>query len=171
MKTLEVIYNDKGVALANTSQFDKDSILAKMKKNDCVVRAIACSFDISYEAAHTYVKELFKREDKKGTRAVVLKMRGLSEAFRKSVKEMGITIEEGSNKRLQMMWPYKVKGETKYAQYTTGKFLKDPRYSKGTYLILVSGHAFTIKDGVVYGNEDDATTLRARIEQAFKIGE
>jgi len=34
----------------------------------------------------------------------------------------------------------------------------------------VSGHAFTIKDGWVIGNPNDATQLRKVVKNAWKIG-
>jgi hypothetical protein len=56
----------------------------------------------------------------------------------------------------------------KVGGYTTISFLK--KFPKGRYFILIKGHAFAIIDGVVYGNQEDATRLRARVLQAFKIG-
>ena len=41
---------------------------------------------------------------------------------------------------------------------TVGTFVK--LYDKGTYIIRVTGHAFTIKDGTVIGNPKDAEQIR-----------
>ena len=52
---------------------------------------------------------------------------------------------------------------------TVGQFVK--WYDKGTYIIVISGHAFTIKDGsVVGGNRDDAKRMRCQIKAVWKIG-
>ena len=45
----------------------KESVKAKNEKNDCFVRAVAAASGSSYDAAHSYVKETFKREDRQGT--------------------------------------------------------------------------------------------------------
>lgn len=67
----------------------------------------------------------------------------------------------------RLIWSFKEKGEKKYAIYTIGKFLKE--FKQGTYFILVRQHALTIKDGIVYGNSSDATSLKVRIERAYKV--
>ena len=61
----------------------------------------------------------------------------------------------------------KVKGVVKKRQMTIGRFVKEN--PKGTFFMLVSGHAFTVKDGSVIGNWDDATKLRTRVVTAFEI--
>jgi hypothetical protein len=54
------------------------------------------------------------------------------------------------------------------SKMSVGTFVKE--YDKGTYIIRVSGHAFTIKDGWVIGNPNDATQLRKVVKNAWKIG-
>ena len=39
---------------------------------------------------------------------------------------------------------------------------------KATYYVVVTNHAFTIKNGVVYGNKNDASRLRKRVQIIFK---
>ena len=58
-------------------------------------------------------------------------------------------------------------GKWKEGGFTTISFIK--KYPKGTYFIFVRRHAFVIKDGIIFGNEDDITSRRKRIKQAFKI--
>ena len=43
------------------------SSLAKSETNDCVVLSIASAFSVSYEEAHEFVKNTFKRKFRKGT--------------------------------------------------------------------------------------------------------
>jgi hypothetical protein len=50
---------------------------------------------------------------------------------------------------------------------TVGTFVKE--YDKGTYIIRVARHAFTIKDGSVIGNPNDATQLRKIIKNCWKV--
>ena len=51
--------------------------------------------------------------------------------------------------------------------YTVGRFIED--YSQGTYYVLVKGHAFTIINGVVFGNWGDAQMLKRTIYNVWKI--
>ena len=44
-----------------------DSAIARGETNDCVVRAFASAFEISYDYAHKYVAEEFGRKPRKGT--------------------------------------------------------------------------------------------------------
>jgi hypothetical protein len=50
---------------------------------------------------------------------------------------------------------------------TVGTFIK--KNPVGTFFILVKGHAFTIKDGVVIGNYEDAQKPRRVMLDAFEI--
>lgn len=144
---------------------EEESIIAAMERNDCVVRAISSSFDVSYDKAHAYVKEVFQRRDQKGTRGTALKMSKLSAAFGKKITKVGEKQEDGSVKLIQR---YRMNRQWKEGGYTTVSFLK--KFPTGTYLVFVRQHAFTIKDGVVYGNPSDGSAKRKRIKQAFKIG-
>jgi hypothetical protein len=52
---------------------------------------------------------------------------------------------------------------------TLSRFLeKNP---KGKYLIIVKQHAFSIINGVVIGNSNDGSRLRAKILFALKVEE
>lgn len=159
---------NKDILKYSDDAWDKETVLAAMEKNDCVVRAIAASFSITYTDAHTFVQDYFQRQSKKGTRMVYLKMRALREKFGKSVVEMGIVLPGDTMKSMCYKHKWKSGGKDKYVQFTTASFIKT--YPKGTYFIMVSGHAFCIKDGVVHGNPEDATKLKTKIKQAFKIG-
>ena len=48
-----------------------------------------------------------------------------------------------------------------------GTFVK--QNPKGTFFVLVKGHAFTIKDGIVIGNPEDATRTKRPMRCAFEI--
>ena len=50
---------------------------------------------------------------------------------------------------------------------TVGTFVK--QNPKGTFFVLVRRHAFTIKDGVVIGNPEDATKIKRPMRCAFEI--
>jgi hypothetical protein len=51
---------------------------------------------------------------------------------------------------------------------TVGTFIK--KNPKGTFVICVRSHAFSIKDGVVMGNVEDSKKTRKIINSAWKVG-
>ena len=135
-----------------------DSLVAKREKNDCVVRALASATEVSYEAAHSFVSRTFKRKPGKGVSTFPL-IDWLSNHF----EILGDKANEYS--RYKSPCTYDSKG--KRYKLSVGKFAKlNP---KGTYFMLVKGHAFTIKDGCVIGNQADANKPRTLVQYAFKI--
>jgi hypothetical protein len=135
----------------------KDSVIAKSESNDCVVRAFASSCDVDYDRAHYFVKEKFKRQNRKGTPNFYSTMRALINLY--NVRLNSKRFEEKD------LTDLKVENKTKSA--TVGQFLK--KYKTGTYLVVVRGHAFTIKEGVVIGNETDATKLRRPFTKVYEV--
>jgi hypothetical protein len=61
----------------------------------------------------------------------------------------------------------KVKGVKVNRKMTVGTFTK--QNPVGTFFMLVTGHAFTIKDGVVIGNYEDSIKIKRPLKSAFKI--
>lgn len=147
-----------------------DSLTAKSETNDCVVRAFASSFEVSYDSAHKFVADEFKRQPRKGTYFTASKMVKLSES---TLKVNGKKILPLGTESKSVIYPFslsydvKVKGETKKRQMTVGTFVK--KNPKGTFFVLVRRHAFTIKDGVVIGNPEDAIKTKRPMMAAFKI--
>jgi hypothetical protein len=147
-----------------------DSATARTETNDCVVRAFASAFDVSYDYAHKYVAEEFKRKPRKGTYFTASKMVKLSESL---IKVNSKKITPIGTKCSSFAYPYslsydvKVKGEQVKRQMTVGTFVK--KNPKGTFFVLVKGHAFTIKDGVVIGNYEDAVKIKRPMRAAFEI--
>jgi len=159
MKT-ETPYISSSVAVKGIN----DSSLAKSETNDCVVRSFASAFNLSYDFAHKKVAELFGRKNGQGTYSFSLVMRQMEvqdvRINRKKIKTI--------SKDVNLSYWIKVKGVNVLRSMTTAKFLED--YPKGTYIVTVKGHAFTIKDGVVIGNPEDATQRKKNILGAWKIG-
>jgi ABC-type phosphate transport system ATPase subunit len=60
-----------------------------------------------------------------------------------------------------------VKGEKVNRKMTVGTFTK--QNPVGTFFMLVSRHAFTIKDGVVIGNHEDSTKKKRILLHAFEV--
>lgn len=132
-----------------------DSSLAKSENRDCVVRAVASAYDITYEKAHRWVSETFNRKPKRGTFGFPIGMDKISKD--------GIKINRKLTKRIN---PSDLKNGR--SQMSVGTFLK--LYDKGTYIVRVTGHAFTIKDGVVIGNFEDCIKIKRVVKNAWKIG-
>jgi hypothetical protein len=79
----------------------------------------------------------------------------------KKIKPIGYGVYGG------LHYDVKVKGEVVKRKMTVGTFIK--KNPEGTFFIIVKGHAFTIKNGVVIGNYEDAIKLRKEIYFAYQI--
>jgi hypothetical protein len=141
-----------------------ESKLAESERNDCVVRSFASAFGVTYDYAHKKVGEVFGRKNGQGTLHFSLTMNALAS---KQIKFNRKGVKPITNDVMMMYW-VEVKGKRTLRNMTTAKFLE--KYSKGTYMVTVKGHAFTIKDGVVIGNPEDATQRKKVIFGAWKIG-
>lgn len=137
----------------------RDSKIAQNENNDCWVRALASAFEKPYDEAHEYVAKAFNRRPKHGTQNVITKMRALNNTL------FGVEVTELESKELSTY--YSLYGQVVTRMMTVGTFIKT--YPTGTYILLVRGHAFTIKNGVVVGNSSDATKLKVRVMVAWKV--
>jgi hypothetical protein len=140
------------------------SELAKGEKNDCFVRALASATEVNYDVAHKFTKDYFGRANGKGvyfTGATInpLEEKGLSLGNKdfdfKVLNKMRIT--NG----------YKLYGEMVYRQKTVKSFIKDN--PKGTYIVGVAGHAFTIKDGTLIDNADEKFRPTRKVTSVFQL--
>ena len=147
-----------------------ESYIAKREANDCVVKALASGFEIEYDKAHKIARELFNRVNRAGTFGFVPKMNEMSESRnrigRKCFKVMGERSIYGPT--YSLAYDVTVKGDKIKRRMTLSKFIE--KNSKGTFIVCVKKHAFTIKNGVVIGNEEDSTQKRKIINSAWKIG-
>lgn len=135
----------------------QDSQLAKSERADCVVRAIASAYEIDYDRAHKWVATKFGRKPKKGTFGFPTGMNQMSEMKTKMNYKSTKTID-----------PKLLTTNGGKSKMTVGTFAK--LYDKGTYILRVPSHAFTIKDGVVIGNPQDSVRVKRVIKNAWKIG-
>ena len=140
----------------------KDSIIAASEKKDCVVYAVASSFDLDYDTAHEKVRLLFDRPDKKGTKTsnIVGKMKDMADT-RESIN--GKFVREVID---QPTKTYHVYGKDFKRKNRVSTFIKE--HTQGTYLILTSNHALTIKDGVMIDNITKGSGSKL-INRAFKV--
>lgn len=156
----------------------KKDTKAKGEKNDCVVRAIMNGFDITYNEAHKICEKTFGRVTKKGTQGTyntLMKMVDgeIPTINGKKITYLGSHPKSGGRKiLLNPLYPITKKeidesGEevkvSTFAGYTIGKFIQHKQ--KGTFLVIVAGHALAVKDGVMLDNEnynDDLLILQRR---------
>ena len=140
-----------------------DSKKAKSEKKDCVVKAIASSTNVDYDTAHSWVKENFEREDKKGTSNWAISKRFKNEDMEIGGKKFKVR----KLKSWEVTNDYKLYGEIISRQKTVKSFRKDK--SRGTYMVLVSKHAFTIKDGTLIDNHGEEWRPTRKVLGAYQI--
>lgn len=142
----------------------KNSEIAKSEKNDCFVRAMATATGSHYDSTHSFVKDTFARVDKKGTQFMSTTMSKLEDSgFSIDNKEFKIKVLPKS----RVTNSYKLYGEVIKRKKTVKSFIKDN--PKGTYILGVSKHAFTIKDGQLIDNAGEEFRPTRKVESAFKI--
>ena len=140
----------------------KDSIIASGEKKDCVVYATASSFDLSYDQAHEKVRMIFDRKDKTGTRTsnIIGKMKDMADTRESINGKIVREVIDGPTKT------YHVYGQDVKRRNRVSTFIKE--HSQGTYLILTSNHALTVKDGTMIDNITKGSGSKL-IKKAFKV--
>jgi hypothetical protein len=134
------------------------------EKNDCSVRAFTTALDVNYDAAHSYLKETFKREDKKGCKNMNLTAKSL-EGKTQKIDDVEFDISILPEEKVTNT--YKLHGEEIARKKTVKSFIKD--FSKGIYLILVSGHVFTVKNGLMIDNVGEEWRPTRKVESVFEL--
>lgn len=141
----------------------QDSIIAKSETNDCVVRAIASSFEIPYDESHELCEKTFKRKPRKGVSMFSCRMNEYFKQGNKIGNKSVVCLGQYGD----LYYDVLVKGKKIKRALTVGKFIKENKI--GTFLLLVRGHAFTIKNGVVMGNIGDAQKTKKVLQSIWKI--
>ncbi len=144
----------------------KSTDKSSSEKNDCSVRAFATALDVNYDAAHSYVKETFKREDKKGCKNMestgrAISLKGETQKIEGTEFDLNVLPEDSITNK------YKLNGEVITRKKTVKSFIKD--FSKGIYLVLVSGHVFTVKDGTMIDNVGEEWRPTRKVESVFEL--
>lgn len=140
------------------------SKIAKSEKNDCFVRALAAATDCDYDLAHEYVKKTFKRKKGKG----VMFESSILDKVEKDGIELGddmFALQVLGKSKITNQ--YKLYGELVNRMKTVKSFIKDN--PKGTFILGVSKHAFTVKDGVLIDNRGEEFRPTRKVTSAFKV--
>lgn len=142
--------------LVNTCDMFKD--VSKGDSNNCVVRAFAICMNCSYQEADEYAKEYLNREYSKGVNMKLL----LSHLADNSKQLFNVLEDKNIKYKSQVRKVLK-------SNPTFNQFLKNFSLKNKTYFIVVKGHAFALKNGVIYGNEEDLTSIRKRVWGVFEF--
>jgi hypothetical protein len=127
------------------------------ESNDCFVRALAISANISYNESHGIAEELFNRKVGEGTTMVESTIR--SKTGRNYFNHRHLALEPVNH-------TYVRKDKKVHALNVRGFY---NRYGKGTYLVLVPNHAIAIVDGVIQDWDNLKKHLGRKVEAAFRV--
>jgi|TARA_X000001388_G_C2169813_1_gene99356 hypothetical protein len=134
------------------------------ESNDCSVRAYATALDVTYDSAHKFVKDTYNRINRKGC------MRMVSTTNKLEGKDLEIEGTEFNIKPVKKHYitnRYKLRGEVIERKKTVKSFLKD--FGTGIYLVMVSGHVFTVKNGTMIDNAGEEWRPTRKVEDVFEI--
>lgn len=139
---------------------------AKTENNDCVVKAMAAALELDYDTAHDLVRTEMKRPNRKGTKTVEIKnaMKRFSE---NGLEVAGMKFDVQSCSKDRVTNRYKLYGETVFRKKTVKSFIQSN--PKGNFMVLVSRHAFAVKDGVLIDNKGEEFRPTRKVECAFEF--
>ena len=140
------------------------SLIAKGEKNDCVVRACANAFNITYDVAHKFVASEFNRKARRGTKKVFNTFSILGKVAFDLFQDTLFPVTKEYNLKC-VNKPVNRSYTHKKVSYTVKTFCA--KFSKGTYIVLVHKHALVIKDGIVVDNSDMRFTGYRRVVESY----
>ena len=147
---------------------EKESVLAKSERNDCVVRAFMVVLDMTYDKTHAWVRKEFNRVNRSG----VYTSRYLKNVLGRMKNGKRITlfgVSPGHSYSFGDKELFNPKYKGKKTCYSVKSFMED--YPKGRFFIIVKGHALALVDGVLYGNgSEQFNGFRRRIHYVVKVG-
>ena len=150
----------------NSKDIIKSTDKSGSETNDCSVRAFTTALDVDYDSAHSYLKETFKREDKKGCLKMDLTARKISlSGETQKIENVEFNIEVLPENKVTNT--YKLHGEEIARKKTVKSFIKD--FAEGIYLVLVSGHVFTVKNGLMIDNVGEEWRPTRKVECVLEL--
>jgi len=153
---------------ATEIDFSKASASSKIgEKNDCSVRAIATAVGVTYDAAHEYMRNVIGRKDRKGAKGMTSKLQGLTGDDKPTQTAGDVKFKYKSIPRTRLCNEYKLRGEIVHRKKTVKSFIDD--FREGTFLVFVSNHVFTVKDGVLIDNNGEEFRPTRKVLDAFKV--
>lgn len=155
--------------LSVNSKYSKtDCQLAKAEKNDCVVRSLSSATGVSYRTAHAFCKDVFQREDRKGTKNVNLTAQLLKmESDGLQIGSKNFTVRKLGKQEVKNK--YRLYGDVVWRQKTLKSFIQS--HPKGTYLVMVAKHALTVKDGELLDWDANKFQPTRKVMDAYELVE
>ena len=151
----------------NGYEVSNGSLLAKSEKNDCLVRAFANAFNVTYDVAHKFTAEKFERKFRKGAKMTIDKLSKLGKVSFELFKDSLFPVTKEYNLKC-VNKPINREYTHKRVNYTVKTFCA--KYSKGTYIVLVNKHALVIKNGIVVDNPNNRFDgYRRVVESVIKV--
>ena len=150
--------------LATNSKYSELKLQNQATTNCCTVRAIATAFDVSFRTAFKLAEDKFMREPKKGVSGVIIQ-----DAFEagKFNKVDGRKFSVRTMKKEEITNAYRNRGEIVLRKKTVKSFIAS--HPKGTYYVLVSKHAFTVKDGELLDHGNFGNQPTRKVQAAFQV--
>jgi hypothetical protein len=148
--------------------FSKASAASKIgEKNDCSVRAIATAVGVTYDAAHRYMKDVIGRKDRKGAKGMTDKLEAFTDHDNPIQTAGDINFKYKKIPTVSLCNEYKLRGEIVHRKKTVKSFID--AFRKGTFLVFVSKHVFTVKDGVLIDNYGEEFRPTRKVLNAFRV--
>jgi len=134
--------------------------------NNCTVLSLAAATNMSYDRAYTMAEKIWSRKIKKG-----VKTKEISNFFDANSVLVNDIDQRFVGKKVEVKsaYLYKKTGKVNFCQMNLSTFTK--QYSKGTYYILVRGHALVVKDGEIVDHKSLELKTKRRVLNAWKIEE
>ena len=154
----------------SSSEVDTTSsaIFKKLKEtNDCSVRAIASAVEVDYDKAHTYTAKVLEREPRKGCINMIHRIANLIKGDSPVQKIGNVQFEYEYIRQKELKNRYKLHGEVIYRKKTVKSFID--AFRKGTFLVFVADHVFTVKDGVMVDNNGEEFRPTRKVIGAIKV--
>ena len=145
-------------------KYSELKIKGQKTKNDCTVRSIATAFDVSFRTAFKLAEDKFMREPGKGVSGAIIKDAFESGKFNEID---GRKFSVRTMKKDEITNKYKVRGEVIARKKTVKSFIAS--HPKGTYYVLVSKHAFTVKDGELLDHSSFGNMPTRKVLDAFEV--
>lgn len=159
-----MINSNSTTYLATNGTYSSLQIEGKETTNDCTVRSIATAFDVSMRLAYKLAEDKFMREPKRGVSSTIIQ-----DAFEagKFNKIDGRKFSVRTMKKEEITNAYKNKGEIVLRKKTVKSFIAS--HPKGTFIVLVAKHAFTVKDGELLDHGNFGNQPTRKVLNAFQV--
>ena len=140
--------------------------IALKERGDCMVRALAAAADVTYNVSHKFCAEVFGRKSNTGTSDYMVTA-AMLRAQESGLEIDGKKYDVSVLGRADICNSYKLNEEIVWRKKTLKSFIES--HQKGSYIVFVSNHALTIKDGELIDWNSMKFKPTRKVLKAFKI--